>query len=156
MSHTEALAGKILNQLERNNIEKATVICSVDSNRQELFNVIKALSYGFLMKDYRFEKYKTITKKDFKVSSLSFIFQASNSEKKILETQIQMVKGIYLTRDLVSEPANELYPEKFVQLCNVLKKVGIKTEVLDEKKIKSLGMNALMGVAQGSVKPQEY
>ncbi len=64
-----------------------------------------------------------------------------------------MVKGIYLTRDLVSEPANELYPEKFVQLCDVLKKVGIKTEVLDEKKIKSLGMNALMGVAQGSVKP---
>ena len=45
-----------------------------------------------------------------------------------------MVKGIYLTRDLVSEPANELYPEKFVQLCNVLKKVGIKTEVLDEKR----------------------
>ena len=35
------------------------------------------------MKDYRFEKYKTITKKDFKVSSLSFIFQASQSEKKI-------------------------------------------------------------------------
>ena len=34
------------------------------------------------MKDYRFEKYKTITKKDFKVSSLSFIFQASQSEKK--------------------------------------------------------------------------
>ena len=64
-----------------------------------------------------------------------------------------MVNGIYLTRDLVSEPANELYPEKFVQLCDVLKKVGIKTEVLDEKKIKSLGMNALMGVAQGSVKP---
>ena len=153
MSHTEALAGKILSQLERNNIEKAIVICSVDSNREGLFNKIKALTYGFLMKDYRFEKYKTITKKDFKVSSLSFIFQASQSEKKDIETQIQMVNGIYLTRDLVSEPANELYPEKFVQLCNVLKKVGIKTEVLDEKKIKSLGMNALMGVAQGSVKP---
>ena len=51
ISNIEALAGGILNQLERNNIEKATVICSVDSNRQELFNVIKALSYGFLMKD---------------------------------------------------------------------------------------------------------
>ena len=48
-----------------------------------------------------------------------------------------MVDGIYLTRDLVSEPANVLYPEKFVQLCNVLKKVGIKTEVLDEKKKKT-------------------
>ena len=63
-------------------MKKAVVICSVDSNREGLFNTIKALTYGFLMKDYRFEKYKTITKKDFKVSSLSFIFQASQSEKK--------------------------------------------------------------------------
>ena len=54
----------------------------VDSNREGLFNTIKALTYGFLMKDYRFEKYKTITKKDFKVSSLSFIFQASSIRKK--------------------------------------------------------------------------
>ena len=82
ISTTEALAGKILSQLERNNIERAVVICSVDSSREGLFNTIKALTSGFLMKDYRFEKYKTITKKDFKVSSLSFIFQASSSEKK--------------------------------------------------------------------------
>ena len=152
-SDTEALAGRILNQLERNNIEKVTVIIEADSNRKDLFRSIKDLTYGFLMKDYRFEKYKTITKKDFKISSLSFVFAATQPEKKILENHIQMVKGIYLTRDLVSEPANELYPEKFVQLCNVLKKVGIKSEILDERQIKKLGMNALMGVAQGSVKP---
>ena len=152
-SYTEALAGRIVGQLERNNIEKATVIIEVDSNRKELLRSIKDLAYGFLMKDYRFEKYKTITKKDFKILSISFAFAATQSEKKILENHIQMVKGIYLTRDLVSEPANELYPEKFVQLCNVLKKVGIKSEILNEKQIKKLGMNALMGVAQGSVKP---
>ncbi len=152
-SYTEALAGRILSQLERNNIEKVTVIIEVDPNRKDLLKSIKDLTYGFLMKDYRFEKYKTITKKDFKILSISFAFAATQSEKKILENHIQMVKGIYLTRDLVSEPANELYPEKFVQLCNVLKKVGIKSEILNEKQIKKLGMNALMGVAQGSVKP---
>lgn len=152
-SYTEALAGRILSQLERNNIEKVTVIIEVDSNRKDLLKSIKDLTYGFLMKDYRFEKYKTITKKDFKILSISFAFVATQSEKRILENHIQMVKGIYLTRDLVSEPANELYPEKFVQLCNVLKKVGIKSEILNEKQIKKLGMNALMGVAQGSVKP---
>jgi leucyl aminopeptidase len=152
-SYTEALAGRILSQLERNNIEKVTVIIEVDPNRKDLLRSIKDLAYGFLMKDYRFEKYKTITKKDFKILSISFAFAATQSEKKILENHIQMVKGIYLTRDLVSEPANELYPEKFVQLCNVLKKVGIKSEILNEKQIKKLGMNALMGVAQGSVKP---
>ena len=60
---------------------------------------------------------------------------------------------MFLTRDLVSEPANILFPEKFVDVCKVLKKVGITIEVFDEKKLKSLGMNALLGVAQGSVRP---
>ncbi len=149
----ESLAGRILSQLERKKIEKATIVVESTSDRKETLNLIKALVFGFLMKDYRFEKYKTITKKDFKVESLSFVIDLSQSERKSLQNHIDMVDGIYLTRDLVSEPANVLYPEKFVQLCNVLKKVGIKTEVLDEKKIKKLEMNALMGVAQGSVKP---
>ena len=46
-----------------------------------------------------------------------------------------------------------LYPEKFVSYCNKLKKVGVKIEVFDEKKLKAIGMNALLGVAQGSVRP---
>ena len=49
----------------------------------------------------------------------------------------------------MSEPANVLYPEKFVDYCNVMKKEGIKIEVFDEK-LKAMGMNALLGVAQGS------
>ena len=40
-----------------------------------------------------------------------------------------------------------------MDVCKVLKKVGITIEVFDEKKLKSLGMNALLGVAQGSVRP---
>ena len=125
----------------------------VNKDREKFLNRIKAILFGLLMKDYRFEKYKTITKKDFKILAVNFILETSSTEKLLLEKHIKQVKGIYLTRDLVSEPANVLYPEKFVELCNVLKKVGIQTEVLDEKKIKKLQMNALMGVAQGSVKP---
>ena len=64
------------------------------------------------------------------------------------------MKGIFLTRDLVSEPANVLYPSKFVDYCTKLKKEGMKIEVFDEKKLKKMGMNALLGVAQGSVRPQ--
>ena len=64
-----------------------------------------------------------------------------------------MLDGIFLTRDLVSEPANVLYPQKFVEFCNDLKKVGVEIQIFDEKKLKTLGMNALLGVAQGSVRP---
>ena len=44
------------------------------------------------------------------------------------------LKGTFLTRDLVSEPANILYPSKFVEICNVLKKSGVIIDVLDEKR----------------------
>ena len=53
---------------------------------------------------------------------------AHKSQKNQI-TSINNLKGIFLTRDLVSEPANILYPEKFVEICNVMKKVGVKIEV---------------------------
>ena len=69
------------------------------------------------MKDYRFEKYKTITKKDFKILAVNFILETSSTEKLLLEKHIKQVKGIYLTRDLVSEPANVLYPESLLNFA---------------------------------------
>ena len=88
---------------------------------------------GLFLKDYRFEKYKTISRKDFKISSLKLATKLSSSEKKDLEKKINSLKGIFLTRDLVSEPANVLYPSKFVDYCTKLKKEGMKIEVFDEK-----------------------
>ena len=67
--------------------------------------------------------------------------------------KLSVLDGIFLTRDLVSEPANVLYPQKFVEFCKDLKKVGVEIQTFDEKKLKTLGMNALLGVAQGSVRP---
>ncbi len=55
-----------------------------------------------------------------------------------------------LARDLVNEPANILYPEEFARRAGALKKLGVTVEVLDIPKLKKLGMNALLGVGQGS------
>src|SRR5665811_2452567 len=60
--------------------------------------------------------------------------------------------GVLLARDLVNEPANVLYPEEFARRTASLKKVGVAVEVLDRKAIKKLGMNALLGVGQGSAR----
>ena len=57
-----------------------------------------------------------------------------------------------LARDLVNEPANILYPEEFARRATALKKLGVAVEVLDERAMKKLGMNALLGVGQGSVR----
>ena len=57
-----------------------------------------------------------------------------------------------MARDLVNEPANVLYPEEFARRAGALKKVGVAVEVLDLKAMKKLGMNALLGVGQGSAR----
>jgi len=66
-----------------------------------------------------------------------------------------VVEGVALTRELVSEPANILYPETFVERCRHLAELGVELRVLGEEEMRRLGMGALLGVAQGSVrKPQ--
>ena len=79
---------------------------------------------GLFLKDYRFEKYKTISNKDFKISQLKILSNLSSSLKEKVLNSIKVFDGVFLTRDLVSEPANILYPEKFVDYCMKLKKLG--------------------------------
>jgi leucyl aminopeptidase len=57
---------------------------------------------------------------------------------------------VVLARDLVNEPANVLYPVEFARRASALKKLGVLVEVLDRLAMKKLGMNALLGVGQGS------
>ena len=54
------------------------------------------------------------------------------------------------TRNLVTTPPNILNPDNFVNQVKKLKRNGLKIEILDETKLKKLGMNALLGVGQGS------
>ena len=65
-----------------------------------------------------------------------------------------LLDGLSFTRELVTEPANILYPESFVERCRArLEPLGVEFEVLDEAQMGALGMGALLGVAQGSVRP---
>ena len=61
-------------------------------------------------------------------------------------------KGTFYTRDLVSEPGNVLHPDEYARRLKSLKKYGIKVNVYDTKQMKKLGMNALIGVGQGSIR----
>ena len=60
--------------------------------------------------------------------------------------------GMAFTRELVTEPANVIYPESFVDRCRELEALGVEIEVLDEPAMRALGMGALLGVSQGSAR----
>ena len=67
--------------------------------------------------------------------------------------QSAVTDGMALTRQLVSEPPNLLYPETFVeQVTKSIEGLGLKIEVLDEAAMRALGMGALLGVSEGSVR----
>ena len=66
-----------------------------------------------------------------------------------------LADAICYARDLVSEPANVLYPEEFARRVHELSKLGLEVEVLGEKEMKKLGMGSLLGVGQGSVRESQ-
>ena len=61
-------------------------------------------------------------------------------------------EGTFYARDLVSEPGNILHPDEYAKRLKSLKKNGLKVNIYDDKKLKKLEMNALLGVGQGSIK----
>ena len=78
-----------------------------------------------------------------------------NKNKFTSQSQIKfksIEEGSFFARDLVSEPGNILHPDEYAKRINTLKKFGLKINIYDEKKLKKLGMNALLGVGQGSIR----
>ncbi|MEO1192154.1 MAG: leucyl aminopeptidase [Pseudomonadota bacterium] len=103
---------------------------------------------------YRFDKYKTTTKEEDKPKLEKLTFKVSDkaAAKAAFAPLEALAKGIYRTRDLVSEPANVIYPKSFVQAAKKLSSQGLEISVLGRKEMEKLGMGSLLGVAQGSVR----
>ena len=113
---------------------------------------------GMLLRSYEFEKYKT--KKDDKdggkkqgAANVKISVASPDTAKAAYKTAEAVADGVIQARDLVNEPANILGPVEFADEAAKLEKLGVKIEVLGEKELKKLGMGALLGVAQGSVRP---
>ena len=108
--------------------------------------------YGMALNTYRFNKYFTdgIKKRNNYFSTVSVISKNANVLKKLWNRYNAIKEGVFLTRNLVSEPSNNLTPALLAKEAQKLKACGLKINILDEKKLKSLKMGALLGVAQGS------
>jgi len=113
------------------------------------------LAYGARLRSWRFGKYRTAEKPEQKPSleSLTFGLAAHVDAKRLFGPLARVADGVDLAREVVSEPPNVLYPQSFAERCKELRSLGVSVEVLDEKQMARLGMGALLGVAQGSVRP---
>ncbi len=148
ISDVEKLGAKFhsyINYEKRNNY---TVLS--DTLNSKIENFIGHFLHGLKLKSYEFNIYKSKNKK--KLVSINVV---GNKNKINKQNQLRfkaLEEGAFYTRDLVSEPGNVLHPDEYAKRLNSLRKNGLKVKIYDKKELKKLGMNALLGVGQGSVK----
>jgi leucyl aminopeptidase len=111
------------------------------------------LAHGAALRSYRFDKYRTTMKEKQKATLTHFDVVGVAGADAFHADLAAIEAGVVRTRNLVSEPANIIFPESFVASTADLADLGIEITVLGEPEMLALGMGALLGVSQGSVRP---
>ncbi len=112
--------------------------------------VLADVVFGANLASYHFDKYFTEKERDDFTVRLCVGGEPSGKKVAVHQDRQALANGVFLARDLVFEPANELYPEEFANRCASLNSVGLEVEVLNEDAMEKLNMGALLGVGQGS------
>ncbi|MFM2485705.1 leucyl aminopeptidase [Celerinatantimonas yamalensis] len=125
----------------------STIFVVADSDEQAAH-----FAYGLELSNYRFDKYRTRTELQAScILEQVSMLTAQPAQAKLLHQPLHAItQGVKITRDLVWEPANVIYPESFAQYCETLSDHGLEIEIVNSQKMSELGMGALLGVGQGS------
>ncbi len=113
------------------------------------------LAFGAELRSYRFSKYRTNQKPEQKpaLATVTVASEAASAAREAYRALGCTAEAVFFTRDLVSEPANTIYPETLARQAAALTEFGLAVEILDENRLRELGMGALLGVGQGSARP---
>ena len=110
------------------------------------------LAFGAAARSWRYDQYRTKLGRKQKPTLEEVVIVGSSDAG--WGHMAALLEGLDLTRSLVTEPANIIYPETFVARAReALEGLGVEFDVLDDKEMAKLGMGALLGVAQGSRRP---
>ena len=144
----EKLGSNLFLFLKNNKIEKSFF----ETNLSKITSIqLEKFLHGAQLKSYEFNVYKTDKSKNI-TTYLCVVGQKSKKPNLLRNKLNSLLEGVILTRDLVSEPGNVLHPDEYARRIVKLRKFGLKVTVYDQKKLKKMGMNALLGVGQGSVR----
>jgi leucyl aminopeptidase len=149
----EKIGGAIAAHLQSSGETRVSVDLNGVTAAVPLAEAAAHLAHGAALRSYRFDKYRTTMKDKAKPTLVSFDVLGATGAEALYAERAAIAGGVVRTRDLVSEPANIIYPESFVASVADLEKLGIELTILDEPAMRALGMGALLGVAQGSVRP---
>lgn len=150
---SEALGGKLFVAVQAAASEKTALLIdnlktSKNFSTEEFY---AALALGFKLRSYKFNKYKTKKKTANAVKELSVVGESSSATSKLFKPAAHVAEGVFTARDLINEPPNELHPPAYARFIKKeLEPLGVRIEILDDKKLKSMKMGGIMAVGQGS------
>lgn len=147
----QALGGNVVGKLMNTGSAEVTIV--VDAGAKDLTAAAANVALGARLASYRFDKYLTKQDNDNGKPTLKAAkigVKGAAAAKKAYGPMDKIADGVFFSRDLVSEPGNVIYPESLAAQCKELTKLGVKIEILGEKKMAKLGMDALLGVGLGS------
>ena len=143
-----AIIGGKINQISsKSKNRKVSVLVANDFFNDE--NLVE-IGFGATLNTYKFDKYKSKKKAIKQINEIIIISKNAVKLKNKFRQKNSVAEGIFLARDLVNEPSNILNPEEYAKRIKGLSKYGLKVEVLNETKMKKLGMWSLLGVGRGS------
>jgi leucyl aminopeptidase len=114
------------------------------------------IAFGASLATYKFDTYRSKPKKGAdaapELSKLNFANAAKGAAK--FSSLQAIATGVHLARDLTNLPPNDLYPDSYAKRIKAeLSPLGVKVEILDEKRMATLGFGAHLAVGQGSLRP---
>lgn len=126
----------------------------INTNKLDALEIIKAITLSLMLSDYEFIKYKKDKEnREVSVSIIGVEEALINEANEFVKEGIDIAEGVQIARELVNEPANEMYPETLADAATILgNKFGFEVEVFDKEKIEEFGMEAFMSVAKGSAR----
>src|SRR6056300_209100 len=150
-NNNEKLGAKFFEHIKKNIISNTYFLDTNIKNFTSLNkNFFDQFIFGTLIKSYSFNIYKT--KKELKNFQINIHGNFKINFEKKNNKYDSLIQGINFTKDLVSEPGNILHPDEYANRIKKLKSLGLKVTIFDKKKLKKIGMNALLGVGQGSIR----
>ena len=151
-SSAEKLGGTTISRLQASGEKKAVIDLTglgYDADAAARVGLAAAL------RSWRYDRYRTKLKDNQKASleDIVIVGGGTGAAHRYEQRWAPVAEGVSLTRELVTEPANIIYPESFVErVRESIKGTGLEVEVLDKAAMEKLGMGALLGVAQGSIR----
>jgi len=120
----------------------------------------EAMAEGALLGAYSFDRFKTQREEIKGLDAMTVVEQERGRIRRITagaERGVSIAASVNLARDLANLPSNEKTPTALAGMIQkAAREAVVKCTVLDEAKMRELGMGAVLGVARGSEQPPKF